>query len=82
MFDPTQIDYEQVAHVATNGSPLLLQALGRFYGLGPKERAAFGQNGTGVPTWAWCVVAIGAGIVIGSRVQKAWPGKVPKLISG
>lgn len=82
MIDPTRIDYAKVAQVAQEGSPMLLQAIGRLYGLGPAERAAFGQNGGGVPTWAWVTIAAGVGFVIGSRVQKAWPRNVPKLISG
>jgi hypothetical protein len=82
MIDPTRIDYGQVAQVAKNGSPLLLTALGRFFGIGPSERAAFGQDGAGVPTWAWGVLALSAGVVIGARVQKSYPDKVPTLISG
>lgn len=82
MIDPTRIDYGQVAKIAQNGSPMLLSALGRMFGLGPSERAAFGQNGSGVPSWAWGVLALSAGVVIGARVQKSYPNKVPKLISG
>jgi hypothetical protein len=82
MIDPTRIDYGTVAKVARDGSPLLLQALGRLYGIGPSERSAFGANGGGVPTWAWAVVALGAGVVIGTRLQKHYPRYVPNLISG
>jgi hypothetical protein len=82
MFDPTRIDYGQVAKVAQEGSPLLLQAIGRLYGLGPSERSAFGQNGSGVPVWAWVTIAVGVGFVAGARVQKRWPRRVPKLIAG
>ena len=82
MMDPTRIDYGQVAKVARDGSPLLLQALGRFYGIGPIERRAFGADGNGVPTWAWAVVALGAGIIVGTRVQKHYPDYVPNLIAG
>lgn len=82
MIDPTSIDYAQVARVAQDGSPLLLQALGRLYGIGPSERHAFGANGSGVPTWAWSVLALGAGVVIGVRVQKMYPQFVPNLIAG
>ena len=82
MIDPTQIDYSQVARVARDGSPLLLQAIGRLYGIGPNERAAFGADGKGVPSWAWAVLALGVGVVAGARVQKRWPGKLPEMISG
>lgn len=82
MLDPTRIDYGQVARVARDGSPLLLQALGRLYGIGPVERQAFGQAGGGVPTWAWVVLAAGAGVVVGARLQKRFPRQMPALISG
>ncbi len=82
MIDPSRIDYGTVAQVARDGSPLLLQALGRLYGIGPTERRAFGATGNGVPTWAWIVVALGAGVIIGTRVQKSYPQYVPNLISG
>jgi hypothetical protein len=82
MIDPTNINYARVAQVAQDGSPLLLQAIGRLYGVGPSERRAFGADGNGVPTWTWAVLALGAGVVIGARVQRHWPGKLPKMVSG
>ncbi len=82
MIDPTRIDYGKVAQVARDGSPLLLQAIGRLYGLGPSERAAFGQNGGGVPGWAWGTLLFAAGIVVGVRVYKNYPRRVPKMIAG
>lgn len=82
MINPASIPYDQVARVAQDGSPLILQAVGRMFGLGPNERAAFGADGRGVPTWAVAVLALGAGVVIGARVQKKWPGKMPKMITG
>ena len=82
MIDPTRIDYAAVARVAESGSPILLRALGRLYGIGANERDALGAEGTGVPPWAWAVLAFGAGIVAGARVQKRWPGKLPEIISG
>lgn len=80
--DFSRIDYGQVARVAQEGSPLLLQAIGRFYGLGPSERRALGAEGAGVPSWAWAAIFLAAGVVIGARVQKKWPNRVPKIISG
>ena len=82
MIDPTRIDYAAVARVAQDGSPLLLQALGRLYGIGANERKAFGAEGLGVPSWAWAVLALGVGVVVGARMQKRWPGKLPEMISG
>jgi hypothetical protein len=82
MIDPTRIDYTRVARVARDGSPLFLQALGRLCGLGPSERAAFGAEGDGVPAWAVGALALGIGIVVGARIQKAWPDKLPAVITG
>ena len=82
MFDPTRIDYGTVARVARDGSPLLLQAIGRLYGIGPSERQAFGETGGGVPSWAWGVLALTAGVVVGIRVQKSYSTYVPRWISG
>jgi hypothetical protein len=82
MFAPT-MSYGDMERIARNGSPLLLQAIGRAFGLGPAERAALGRNGAGgIPTWSWVAIAIAAGFVAGARVQKRWPEKVPKLIQG
>lgn len=82
MIDPTRIPYGQVARVAKDGSPLLLQALGRLYGIGPAERQALGADGTGVPTWAVAILALGVGVVVGARVQKQYPQYVPNMIGG
>ena len=82
MIDPTTIDYAKVAQVAQNGSPMLLQAIGRLYGLGPNERRAFGADGVGVPGWAWGSLVFIAGVTVGIRVYRKWPNAVPKLVSG
>ena len=82
MFNPAHIPYGQVAKIAQDGSPLLLQALGRLYGLGPRERRAFGKDGDGVPGWAWAAIALAAGLVIGAKGQKHYPQYVPNMIVG
>jgi hypothetical protein len=80
---PGGMSMSDVSHVAQHGSPALLQAVGRVFGLGPNERAAaFGQDGSGVPMWAWVMLATGAGIVIGARVQRRWPRVLPEIIRG
>jgi len=74
---------QDVERIAREGSPVLLQALGRLYGIGPAERAALGQNGTGgIPGWAWGALGLVAGVVIGARVQKRWPDKLPAIVRG
>jgi len=82
MIDPTSIDYAQVAKVAKDGSPMLLHAIGRLYGIGPSERAAFGADGMGVPGWAWGTLVFVAGVTVGIRAYRKWPNTVPKIISG
>lgn len=82
MIDPTKIPYGQVAQMAKNGSPFLLEALGRLYGIGPAERRALGQDGAGVPSWALIALSLGAGVIIGARVQKSYPQYVPEIVSG
>lgn len=82
MIDPTRIPFGQVARVAKDGSPLLLQALGRLYGIGPAERQALGADGAGVPAWAIAALALGVGLVVGARVQRQYPQYVPSIVSG
>ena len=81
MLTPT-VTYSDVERIARHGSPVLLQAIGRAFGLGPQERAALGHDGVGIPTWTWVAVAVAAGFFIGVRVHKAYPHKVPALIRG
>ena len=74
---------DDIRAYAREGAPMLLQALGRVYGLGPSERRALGGNGGGgIPSWTWALLGVAAGVVIGARVQKAWPDKLPRLVRG
>ena len=82
MFDPTSIDLGQVSRVARDGSPLLLQAIGRLYGVGPAERHALGADGSGVPSWTWAALAFAAGTLVGIRLYRAYPKQIPRMISG
>ncbi len=78
------VSLHDVERLAQHGSPALLQAFGRLFGIGPRERAALGSPGKGgiVPGWTWGVLALGAGLVVGVRVYRRWPDKVPSLIAG
>jgi hypothetical protein len=77
------LSYDDMQRIARDGSPLLLQALGRVFGLGPNERAALGQPGTGgLPVWTWVLVAATVGFVVGARVQKKWPTALPAVVRG
>ena len=77
------LNYADVERIARDGSPVLLQAIGRAFGLGPAERAALGRNGAaGIPGWTWTAVALAAGFIVGVRVYRKWPDKVPALVRG
>ena len=77
-----QISAQDVQFVAQHGAPLLLQALGRLYGLGPMERAALGGDSLGVPAWTRGLLGVAVGFVGGARVQKRWPQYVPTAVAG
>lgn len=64
-------DFEKVAGAAMRIDSNPLKLAGRTLGLGDAEMKA------GVPTWAWIVLAIGAGAVVGIKygpeLTKRWP---------
>jgi hypothetical protein len=81
LLTPTHL--ADAAQVAESGSPVLLSAVGRAFGLGPAERDALGAVGKGsLPAWFWVTVGLLAGFVAGARVHKKWPDKVPELVKG
>lgn len=69
---------EQLASLVQNGSPLLVQALGRIFGLGQNERGELARNG--LPTWAWATLAGAAGLATGVAVYRMWPEQVDKVL--
>jgi len=79
---PTADGLAQVSRIAQHGSPVLLQAVGRIFGVGPEERRAFGQEGGGIPTWTWVVLAVGVGFIAGARIERRWPNAIPAEIAG
>jgi hypothetical protein len=80
MINLDTLPYGQVARMAQDGSPALLQAVGRAFGLGADERAALAK-GT-IPGWFWLLLGIGTGVLVGVRVYKAWPERVPVWLAG
>lgn len=54
-------DLEKVAGAALRIDPNPLKLAGRAIGLGDAEMQA------GVPTWAWVLLALGAGAVVGVK---------------
>ena len=75
---PQMID--QLTDAAVNGSPALVTAAGRLVGFGQDERTALAAGK--IPGWFWMSVVLVGGVVIGIRVQKAWPTKLPRWVTG
>lgn len=60
-----------------NGSPDLLAAVGRAFGLGQAEQKALAKNG--VPSWVLLVLGVGGGVVLGVYLQKKHPSLIPNI---
>ncbi len=71
---------QQVRSFTSEGSPLLLRAAGRVFGMGQAEQQALmtGQ----IPWWVPTLAALAVGVVVGSRVQRKYPKALPALVSG
>lgn len=81
MLSPSTL--RDAADVAESGSPVLLSAVGRAFGLSPAERSALGAVGKGsLPGWFWITAGLLAGFVAGVRVQRRWPDKLPEIVRG
>jgi len=69
----------EIMQAAEHGSPALLHAFGRLFGLGEAERSAlFGGNG--VPGWAWLAIGVTAGTAAGIWAHGRWPRQTERLI--
>lgn len=75
----TPVPYDVAATALKDGSPMLLNAVGRAFGLGPTEQDALG-TGT-VPGWAYLTIGILAGVALGIQAQKRVP-QYTKWIGG
>jgi|GEM_PF-2340943 len=67
----------QLGSVAKNGSPLLVNSLGRLFGLGQEEQQALVKGE--FPRWAVFALGIGAGVIAGVLVQRKFPSQVSKV---
>lgn len=70
----------QIVGASKNGSPLLLEAVGRLCGLGAAERNALAR--TGVPGVVWGVGGVAAGVVLGAFLYRKYPQYMSKLVGG
>jgi len=66
--------------VARNGSPDLMAAAGRAFGLGAGERQALLAGK--IPWWTMLLGGIAIGFVAGAQVHGRWPDKLPGWIAG
>jgi hypothetical protein len=69
-----------VAKIAQNGSPMLMNAAGRLLGLGDDERAALARGK--VPWWVWTIGGLALGFYAGVQVYKRYPEKIPSFVKG
>ncbi len=68
----------QALAIAQNGSPQLLHAAGRVFGLGAAERAALAEGA--IPRWAVGLLAMSAGVAAGIAIHRQWPKQADKLL--
>lgn len=79
----TAFAVKEAIRASETGSPRLLHALGRIYGLGPNERAALsGSPGDMFPNLLPAVALVALGFFVGVRAQKRWPRKLPSWVTG
>ena len=75
---PIQMTPEQMTDTLQNGSPMLIGAAGRLFGLGADEQQALAVNG--IPRVALGVVCVIGGVFVGMYVAKKWPGVARKVV--
>jgi hypothetical protein len=68
----------QALQIAQNGSPQILHAAGRMFGLGEAEREALSQGQ--VPRWAIGVLGLSVGLVAGIAIHRRWPKTADKMM--
>jgi hypothetical protein len=68
----------QLANATKDGSPLLLEVVGRLCGLGAAERDALARKG--VPGLVWAVGGLAGGVALGIFVQRRFPQVVDRVV--
>lgn len=78
------IQHLQTAHqimgATKDGSPFLLEAVGRLCGLGDAERNALAR--AGIPSVVWGVGGVAAGVVLGAYLYRRYPRHMSKVVGG
>lgn len=77
---PVSFSPNDLQQLSQMGSPALLKAVGRAFGLGDAEQQAL-KNGN-LPAWFWVTIGVLGGVVVGIQVQKRFPNKVPEFLGG
>jgi hypothetical protein len=74
------ISASAIHSMTSNGSPMLIKAVGRAFGLADAEQSALVSGK--IPTWFWVAIFATAGVVAGVQIHKRWPNKIPKAFGG
>jgi hypothetical protein len=74
------LPYAQMIDVAQNGSPALLNVVGRAFGLGEAETRALSSGK--IPAWFWLATGLAGGVWAGIQVHRRWPEKIPAWVTG
>jgi len=75
---PISVSASDLQSMAQGGSPMLLNVVGRAFGLGPAEQSALG--GGRLPWWLWASAGLAAGVVVGAQIHKRWPERLPEAM--
>ncbi len=75
-----EIPVQDIAAVAKHGSPGMLHAAGRIFGLGQAEQQALVRGR--LPRWLLFTVGIGGGVLLGIYADRRWPQQTRKLMGG
>lgn len=70
----------QAMKAAQNGSPAVVEAVGRLVGLAGPERDALARGK--IPGWAWLVAGLGVGALVVTRYPNVVPAKVRGALRG
>jgi hypothetical protein len=71
---------QQIMGATKDGSPFLLEAVGRLCGLGDAERNALAR--AGIPSVVWGVAGVAGGVFLGAYLYRKYPQQMRKLVGG
>lgn len=74
------IPVDAVVEVASHGSPALLNAVGRAFGLGLGEQEALARGQ--ISRWVMLGLGLAVGLGAGAYAYRRWPNYIDKIIDG